>query len=45
MKTVEIIVDERPLTKPRFKDDDVVPIHVAYGETELREKLRAMRAR
>ena len=45
VKTVEIIVDERPLTKPRFKDDDVVPIHVAYGETELRAKLRAMRAR
>jgi hypothetical protein len=45
MKTVEIIVDERPLKKPRFKDGDMVSIAVAYHEKELREQLRAMRAR
>ena len=45
IKTVELIVDERPLTAPRFKDDDLVPVSVAYGETELRDQLRAMRAR
>ena len=45
LKTVEIIVDEKPLRKPRFRDTDLVPVQVAYGETELREKLRAMRAR
>ena len=45
LKTVEIIVDEKPLRKPRFKDDDLVPVQVAYGETELRQALRAMRAR
>jgi hypothetical protein len=45
VKTVEIIVDEKPLWAPRFKDDDLVPLHIAYDETELRQQLRAMRAR
>jgi len=45
LKTVEIIVDERPLQAPRFRDDDLVPVRVAYGETELRQQLRALRAR
>jgi len=45
LKTVEIIVDEKPLRRPRFKDDDLVPVHVAYDETELRQQLRAMRGR
>lgn len=45
LKTVEIIVDERPLKKPLFKDGDMVPVAVAYHEKELREQLRAMRAR
>jgi hypothetical protein len=45
LKTVKIIVDETPLRKPRFRDDDLVPVRVAFGEKELREKLRAMRAR
>lgn len=45
IKTVELIVDERPLTKPRFRDDDLVPVHVAYDEKELRAQLRALRAR
>jgi hypothetical protein len=45
IKTVELIVDERPLTKPRFKDDDLVPVRVGYDETALREQLRALRGR
>lgn len=45
IKTVELIVDEKPLRTPRFRDDDLVPVSVAYGETELRDQLRAMRAR
>lgn len=45
IKTVELIVDERPLTTPRFRNDDLVPVAVGYGEKELREQLRALRAR
>ena len=45
LKTVEIIVEERPLRKPRFKDNDLVPVAVAYGEKELRELLKARKAR
>ncbi len=45
LKTVEIVVDERPLLKPRFKDDDLVPVHVAFDEQEYRQQLRAMKAR
>ena len=45
IKTVELIVDERPLTRPRFKDNDLVPVHVGYDEKELRQQLRALRAR
>ncbi|KAF0215838.1 MAG: hypothetical protein FD174_3979 [Geobacteraceae bacterium] len=39
LKTVEIIVEERPLHHPRFKDDDMVPVSVAFDEMELRELL------
>ena len=42
---MELIVDERPLTKPRFRDDDLVPVQVAYGEKELQQQLRTLRAR
>lgn len=45
LKTVELIVDEKPLRKPRFKDDEMVPVSVKYDEVELREQLRNMRAR
>ena len=45
LKTVEIIVDEKPVRTPRFKDNDLVPVHVAYGETELRQQLRMLQAR
>ena len=45
LKTVEIIVDEKPLRHPRYNDDDVVPISVAFDETELRDALKKIRAR
>ncbi|HEY9833544.1 MAG TPA: hypothetical protein V6D26_23535 [Stenomitos sp.] len=45
LKTVEIIVEEKALKLPRFKDGDVVPVLVSYDETELREQLRKIRAR
>ena len=45
LKTVELIVDERPLVTPRFKDEDMVPVSVAYEEVELREQLRRIRGR
>ena len=45
LKTVEIIVDEKPLRHPRYDNDDLVPVHVAYDETELRQQLRDLRAR
>ena len=45
LKTVELIVDEKPLQSPRFRDDDMVPVSVAFEETELRELLKKMRAR
>jgi hypothetical protein len=45
LKTVEIIVDEKPVKRPRFKDGDMVPVAVAYHEKEIREQLRALRAR
>jgi hypothetical protein len=45
LKTVEIIVEERPWQPPfRFRDDDLVSVAVAYEETALREKLRKLRA-
>jgi len=45
-KTVEIIVEERPWQPPfRFRDGDIAPIEVEFSETELREKLRKMRAK
>lgn len=45
LKTVEIIIEEKPLKQPRFKDGDIAPVLVNYDETELREQLRKMRAR
>ena len=44
VKTVEIIVEERPWQPPfRFRDDDLVPVTVGFEETTLREKLRKAR--
>jgi len=45
LKTVELIVDEKPLVMPRFKDDDIIPVSVAYDEVELREQLRKIQRR
>lgn len=45
LKTVEIVVEEKPVDSPRFKDGDVVPVSVNFEEMELREQLRSMRAR
>lgn len=45
LKTVEIVVEEKPLHSPRFKDGDVVPILVAFDEVEFRDQLRKMRAK
>ena len=39
LKTVEIVVDEKPLRKPRFRDNDLVAVHVAYDEKELRHEV------
>ncbi len=44
LKTVEIIVDEKPMQRPRYKDCDMVPVSVAFEETELRELLKKIRA-
>ena len=45
LKTVEIVVEEKPLLSPRFKDSDVVPVLVAFDEMEFRDQLRKMRAK
>jgi len=42
---VDIIVDEKPMQNPRFKDDNMVTVSVAFDETELRELLKRIRAR
>lgn len=46
LKTVELVVEERPGV-PLFliHDGDMVPIEVMFEESELRERLRRMRAR
>jgi hypothetical protein len=45
LKTVEIVVEEKPLRSPRFKDGDVVPVLVAFDEMEFRDQLRKMHAK
>jgi len=45
LKTVEIIVEEKPDHSPRFKEGDVVPVSVGFEELELREQLRALHSR
>jgi hypothetical protein len=45
MKTVEIVVEERPFAPSRFKDGDIVSVSVHFDEMELREQLRTLRAR
>lgn len=43
IKTVELIVEERPAGRSRLKDDDVVAVTVSFGEAELRQLLRKFR--
>lgn len=46
LKTVEIVVEERPWQPPfRFRDEDLAPLAVGFDETALREKLRKLRAK
>jgi hypothetical protein len=45
LKTVEIVVDEKALSTPRFKEGDVVSVTVSFDEIEFREQLRKMRAK
>lgn len=42
MKTVEIVVEERPWqTSLQFRDGDMVSVIVAYNEKALRDRLKA----
>jgi len=42
MKTVEIIVDERPGTQHlRYREQDIVAVMVPYAEKAIRERLKA----
>jgi hypothetical protein len=43
IKTVELIVEERPAGKARLRDDDVVAVMVSFEEAELRQLLRKCR--
>jgi hypothetical protein len=46
LKTVEIVIEEKTWRPPfRFRDGDIAPVSVSFGETELREKLRKARAK
>jgi len=46
LKTIELIVEESPWQPPfRFRDNDLAPVIVGFGEAELREKLRLARAK
>lgn len=46
LKTIEIVVEEKPWQPPsRFRDGDIAPVKVEFGETELREELRKARAK
>lgn len=46
MKTVELVVDERPwqprVRRLRRTPDDVVVVRIGYHETQLRERARAL---
>ena len=42
LKTVEIVVDEKPLAAPRYRNGDVVQVAVGFEEAELRQQLRKM---
>lgn len=44
LKTVEIVVEEKSAPS-RHKNDDVVPVSVAYDEIDLREQLCKIRGK
>ncbi|WP_243375371.1 hypothetical protein [Geotalea sp. SG265] len=45
LKTVEIIVEEKPCTTAPHRDEEIVPVVVAYTEKPLRDKLKAAGAK
>lgn len=45
IKTVELIVEKKTLVKPRFRDQDIVPISLPFEETALKEQVRKMHAK
>ena len=46
LNTVEIVVEEKPVTMAgRYRDGDLVLVVVAYGEKELRDRLKALGGR
>ncbi len=46
MKTVEIIVDEKPCKPPlRYQDQDMVEVVVPFSDKDLRDRLRAVHGR
>ena len=46
MKTVEIIVDEKPCKPPlRYQDEDMVAVTVPFSDKDLRDRLKAAHGR
>lgn len=45
LKTVEIIVGEKPCKSAPHRDEDIVPVVVAYTEKDLRDRLKMIGAR
>jgi hypothetical protein len=46
MKTVEIIVDEKPCKPPlRYRDEDMVAVMVPFSDKDLRDRLKAVHGR
>ena len=41
LTTAEIIVDRRPRSAPRYRDEDMVAVAVPYTETAMRGRLKA----
>ncbi|MGH8739218.1 MAG: hypothetical protein ACREVC_17830 [Burkholderiales bacterium] len=48
LKTVELIVESVPWTprqrKPRRRDDEIVAVHIAWNEADLRERAKRLGA-
>src|SRR5690242_9276955 len=43
IKTVELIVEKKPWTPPapRYRDEELIPVCIAYAETQLKNQARA----